>query len=199
MAGWSGKLVKTVLMIGLLGSALLTAGFVRFAGIVASTNTPQIVQADGIIALTGGAKRLSDAIALLTAGRGAKLLITGVGIDTSDDSLLARLEADQTLATCCIDFDRTALDTIGNAQATGLWARENGFTSLIIVTSAYHIPRSLLEIQSAAPDLELIPYPVVRSQLNLENWYLDMDAMRLLLREYLKYMLVRIRLFLTAR
>ena len=34
--------------------------------------------ADGIVVLTGGASRISDAIELLAAGRGKRLLISGV-------------------------------------------------------------------------------------------------------------------------
>jgi len=39
--------------------------------------------ADGIVALTGGASRLADAVELLASGRGRRLLISGVAPTTN--------------------------------------------------------------------------------------------------------------------
>ncbi|WP_350335499.1 YdcF family protein [Coralliovum pocilloporae] len=199
MSGFPRAFLKISAVLCLMVCALLVAGFLRFASIISTTASPQIVQADGIVALTGGAKRLSDAVLLLSEGRGKRLLITGVDLEISDNNLFSLLRTDEGLRSCCIDLDRTALDTVGNAAAASDWARQHNFKSLIVVTSAYHIPRSLLEINRTAPEMELIPYPVVHDQLNLQHWYLDIAAMRLLLTEYLKYMLVRIRVVSTGQ
>ena len=36
---------------------------------------------------------------------------------------------------CCVDLDRSAVDTRSNAAETRRWVHERGFRSLIVVTS----------------------------------------------------------------
>ena len=52
-------------------------GFVVFAGSVARYAPSAGVQADGIVVLTGGMHRLSEAAKLLSEDRGRRLLISG--------------------------------------------------------------------------------------------------------------------------
>src|SRR5215475_14102266 len=63
--------------------AVLTGGFLWFAFHVAREESPLDRVADGIVSLTGGASRISDAVELLASGRGRRLLITGVGPATN--------------------------------------------------------------------------------------------------------------------
>ncbi len=44
---------------------------------------------------------------------------------------------------------------------TRRWVRERGFKSLIVVTSNYHMPRAIVELSHAMPDITLIPFAVV--------------------------------------
>ena len=67
---------------------------------------------------------------------------------------------------------------------------------MIVVTSAYHMPRSMLELSHAMPDIRLIPYPVTRPGLTLGDWSEDRGVIVLLLQEYLKYTATRLRLSL---
>src|SRR4249920_1873389 len=73
-----GRVVRWVCAVPLVAVALLLGGSVWFAFHVASKETPLDRVADGIVALTGGASRISDAVELLASGRGQRLLITGV-------------------------------------------------------------------------------------------------------------------------
>ena len=61
------------------------------------------------------------------------------------------LGLDKQLFNCCVDLGYEALDTVGNADETRTWARSNGYTRLIVVTSRYHMPRSLAELALAMP------------------------------------------------
>ena len=63
------------------------------------------------------------------------------------------------LLNCCVDLDYSALNTLGNAVQARRWAIEHGFHSLIVVTSAYHMPRALAELAHQLPDAALIPFP----------------------------------------
>jgi hypothetical protein len=61
-----------------LGMLALFAGFLVFVSALARHERTPTDRADGIVALTGGAQRIGDAIDLLAGGYGRRLLITGV-------------------------------------------------------------------------------------------------------------------------
>lgn len=163
--------------------ALTTLGFVRFASSAARTATPTIEHADAIVVLTGGERRIEAGVRLLRAGFGKRLLISGVNRQTSSHELFAR--AGQ-LPSCCIDLGYDALDTIGNAEEARAWATRNDFATLIVVTSSYHMPRTLNEFVMAMPGTRLVAYPVQPRLLDRHGWWLEPPALRLLLTEYLK-------------
>jgi uncharacterized SAM-binding protein YcdF (DUF218 family) len=146
--------------------------------------------------LTGGASRIPDAIELLAAERGARLLITGVYRATSRDEIARLTPLYSRFFTCCVDLDRTALNTLGNAIETRRWAKEHNFNSLIIVTSGWHMPRAMVELQHQLPDTTLIPYPVVSEKIKTESWLHNGEILRLLMSEYLKYLFAVVRLHL---
>src|SRR5262249_29795924 len=98
---------------------------------------------------------------------------------------------------CCVDLDRQAQDTIGNAAETREWADQRGFSSLIVVTSAYHMPRSMAELAIVMPDRQLIAFPVSNPELHLASWWRDSATFGLLLREYGKYLVAETRWLLS--
>ena len=55
---------------------------------------------------------------------------------------------------------RAAQSTVGNAAETALWSRAHDVRRLIVVTAGYHMPRALLELRRALPDVQLLPAPV---------------------------------------
>ena len=72
----------------------------------------------------------------------------------------AAVAANPSLFDCCVDLDYRAQNTVGNARETSRWVRHNDYETLIVVTSDYHMPRSLVEFHSRMPDLDLVPHPV---------------------------------------
>ncbi|WP_208948252.1 YdcF family protein [Segnochrobactrum spirostomi] len=169
--------------------------FASFVRTVTSAPPPATTRADAIVVLTGGAARIPYALDLLKDGRAERMLISGVDPRVSENAVLSRLApVARFLAGCCIDFGREASNTVGNAAEARKWAEEKGFHSLFVVTSAYHIPRSLAEFGDALPGRTLIPYPVARPGLDLDRWYERPETIRLVISEYLKFTLVRARL-----
>jgi uncharacterized SAM-binding protein YcdF (DUF218 family) len=171
-------------------------GFVSFADGLPRSETRVTTKTDGIVVLTGGASRIVDAIELLASGHGKRLLISGVHPSTTPDEL-TRVNPDfERLLDCCIDLGHQATNTIGNAVETARWVREKNFKSIIVVTSGWHMPRALIEIENELPDVQLIPYPVVSARMRDVTWWSDAPTMRLLLIEYVKYLasIVRVRL-----
>ena len=114
--------------------------------------------------------RLDAAIELLKSGKGERLLISGVHPSTSSKSLQAATGSDRALFSCCVDIDRAALDTIGNAEESAKWVRSHAYEKVILVTNNYHMPRSLLEMGRLLDREELDPYPVVNSKLDKGGW-----------------------------
>lgn len=168
-------------------SAAIVTDFIYFVQTLEAEIPSETVRADGIIALTGGAERITEALDLLTEGRARRLLITGVNKATSEESLSGHSAGGAEMLDCCVDIDRNALNTLGNALETARWVHDKQFKSIIVVTSNYHMPRSLLELRRVLPDTTLIAYPVISQSLKLDHWWTDPGSVRLLLSEYVKY------------
>ena len=89
---------------------------------------------------------------------------------------------------CCVDLDYRALNTIGNAEQTRRWARQHGFRSLLVVTSTYHMPRTLAEIGHALPDVQARrPCRRARNAWTSTAGGASPQLARLLATEYVKY------------
>ena len=162
-------------------------GFVIFASSIAHYATAAGLQADGIVVLTGGEHRLSEAARLLAEGRGRRLLISGANRATTRHDLY-RKSGLSTAMFERVDVGYAAHDTSGNAEETKAWATTHGFSRLIIVTSSYHMPRSLIELGRAMPATALVPYPVVSRNFRTERWWMHGATARLLFFEYLKFL-----------
>ena len=78
--------------------------------------------------------------------------------------------------------------TSGNADETKTWARAKGFTKLIVVTSSYHMPRSLVELRRTMPRAMLLPHPVLSNRVHAGRWWADPFTARVLLAEYVKFL-----------
>jgi uncharacterized SAM-binding protein YcdF (DUF218 family) len=193
LARWIGFLTMAA---GVTGLIVLAGGFVWFVSSIASEEVTLDTKADGIVALTGAAARIPDAIELLATERGKRLLITGVHRATSSREIARITPLYSKYFTCCIDLDRSALNTLGNALEARRWARQHNFNSLIVVTSNWHMPRAMAELAHQLPDVTLIAYPVISEKVKTEPWWSNTDTARLLLGEYLKYLfaLMRMRL-----
>ncbi|MFN3868457.1 MAG: YdcF family protein [Hyphomicrobiaceae bacterium] len=187
-------------LVGTLGAAFaaVALGFVVFAGYVTRTPVRDDTAADAIVVLTGAGLRISEAARLLEANRGRRLLISGVHptVTTADIAKISGLDA--RLLDCCVDIDTKALDTVGNAAETRAWLDRHGFSSLILVTSNYHMPRSLAEFARVAPAARIEPHAVVPRGFPIEGWWLNPSTTKLLLSEYLKFLPSAVRLA-TAR
>lgn len=133
-----------------------------FAGFLLSVQnqTQTDARADGIVVFTGGPGRIDEGFAVLSSGRGARLLISGVNQNLDNETILQAIGQGQDLLECCVDPGRDATDTRSNALEAVAWAREKDFSSIILITADFHLPRSLNAFSEFAPDLKIISHPV---------------------------------------
>jgi uncharacterized SAM-binding protein YcdF (DUF218 family) len=163
------------------------AGFLAFVESLPKREDTSVTPADGIVALTGEGRRLMPAMDLLEKGLGRRLLITGVN-PASKGALKSVLHGGA-LFDCCVDLGFAALDTRGNAQEAASWALRHRYSSLIIVTADYHMPRSLVEFGSEMPGVKLMAYPVPDYGNSV------FQTARRLGSEYFKYLASSVRAF----
>ena len=147
-------------------------------------------QADGIVVLTGGADRVETALQLLADDYAPLLLVSGVGRGTDLPELARRIRLSRDQATH-VTLGRIATTTRGNAAETASWAHEHGIASLIVVTAGYHMPRALVEIGRALPEVALQPIPVQSPVLRNG---LEFGTVRIMANEFDKYLAVRLGL-----
>lgn len=145
--------------------------------------------ADGVVVLTGGDRRIQQGLKLFKAGAGGRLFISGVHGDVRlGDWIFADLTPQQKQH---VDLGFRARSTRGNAAETAEWTLHHHMRSLYLVTSHYHMPRSLLEFQRALQKgTVVLPYPVLSS--DFKGSYGDMASSKffLLWREYHKFLIV---------
>ena len=191
------------LSLRILAASAIGIGYVLLVGLLIfaghSVRTPHlqiedIQPTDGVVVLTGGEHRVREGLKLMAATPVRRVLISGVYRSTSREDFRRRFGLPTVLSDCCLDIGYVAQDTVGNAEETRDWVDAWGFQRLIVVTSGYHMPRGLLELRRALPDVELIPHPVNWRREQPVRWWLDSAAFRLVLREYGKYLIALVRL-----
>lgn len=119
---------------------------------------------DAIIVLTGGKYRIEEGVKLMENGLSEQLFISGVNPNTSLPDLLEGKPP-----ACCITLGYQAENTIGNADEARRWIDENGFRSIRLVTSNYHIARAKIEFDRALPGLVIYEHPVRSADIDLTN------------------------------
>lgn len=182
------KLMKWTATLAGLTALVLAAGFLVFVYSIHRETPRSGTKADGIVVLTGGTARISEGIKLLATKRGSRLLISGMNAKTTPKALSRRTPGHDALFRCCIDFGYQAQDTNGNAVEARDWVKRHRFRSVIVVTSSYHMPRSLAELHRALPQTTLHPHPVVPASVHAEAWYANPGTAKLLFWEYAKFL-----------
>lgn len=182
------RITRLALGLSALGLAVLFAGLFVFAAFTTRPIVDDRATADGIVVLTGGKHRLLTGGRLLREGRAKRLLISGANRVASRADLRRLTGLSAKTFDCCVDVGYEARNTRENATETEQWLREQGFKKLIVVTSSYHMPRSLVELSRRLPGVELHAHPVRAAPPGRGPWWMDSQSARTLVAEYVKFL-----------
>jgi len=185
---------KRLLVVPVLLALAWVIGFLLFVRQLDCVAPGPDQKTEGIAVLTGSADRLYAGVDVLRAGGSRRLLISGVKRGTNKQILSTAMGRAPEMFDCCIDLGEAALDTAGNAVEIAQWAKKNHYSSLRIVTSSAHMPRSLMEVRHRLDGVALLAHSVCQSRPNSAtdgNW---LGPTLLEIGEYHKFLLSFLRL-----
>ena len=177
-----------ILLVLVIGGSLWLTGLILFTRIIPSAPQDIMSATDGIVVFTGGKTRLRVALTLFQQQKGRHLLISGVNPDSTLPGIVAQMPLSSQIT---LGYD--ALDTVGNAEETAEWAHAHNIKTLRLITSNYHMPRSLFELRHLLPEIQILPHPVVKKSFLNPKWWLDPFTLRLVIQEYNKFLFALIR------
>jgi uncharacterized SAM-binding protein YcdF (DUF218 family) len=177
------KKIRLLLLTLLSSFVVWGVGFIVFFKILPEQATDLTTPTDAIVVLTGGRGRVQLGFSLIRQGLGKKLFISGVNPKVNMPALIELQKIQLGSATLPeTQLGYKAQNTVENAKETATWAKEQNVQSLRLVTTNYHIWRSMLEFSKALPGVKIIPHPVSeKHQLTYKN-------LLLLLSEYNKFL-----------
>jgi uncharacterized SAM-binding protein YcdF (DUF218 family) len=183
------RAVAYLAIAALVATVAWTAGLFRFAAAIPAQVADPGIRTDAIVVLTGGSGRLAAGLELLSADKAGKLFVSGVYRGVDVDTLLELSQRTPDEIKCCVEIGHSAGNTAGNAAETATWVRDQGYRSLRIVTSNYHMPRTLLEFRHVLPDVMLVPHPVFPENVKQDRWWAWPGTASLIISEYNKVLL----------
>jgi len=154
-----------------------------------------------VVILTGGTNRIKEGFEVIykldkKSISNLKVLVSGTGKGFSKLSLQEKLNPnfDLRLIECCVELDDVSQDTYSNAVETSKWVSKNNIEEILLITSNYHIPRSILEFQNKMPNLKILYYPITPKQHQINKWLTSFETFSLIFIEYCKYIIANVRI-----
>jgi uncharacterized SAM-binding protein YcdF (DUF218 family) len=180
-------LVRFALATGFTAAFLGLAALVWFGFTMPEAPEDAAAKTDTIVVLTGGEDRLEQAYGLLQKGLANRMFVTGVDRKATKPELLQRLGNPPAELAARIELGFRAANTRGNASETAAWFNSQNLTSMRLVTSNYHMRRSLLLFRRALPEARIVGHPVVPKRLGIGEWWTHREGTEAVARELAKF------------
>ena len=181
--------MKKIIIVTLF--AFWFGGFCIFAYKINNFTTDIQVNTDAIIVLTGGRNRISEAAKLYNADLAKHMFISGVAKDITLENIQntqhIKIKESKT-----VEIGYNAANTVENANETKEWVRKNNINSIRLVTSNYHIFRSLIEFRKHLSDTKILLHPVYSEYIE-KKWWTSWQTFSLIFKEYNKFIYAYIR------
>jgi len=145
---------------------------------------------DAVVVLAGGKGRIEEGIRLYREGKGSCLFLIGVDPLVKKSDLYKEIEGMR--SSNQVYLENVSRNTLENAIFTRGLVAEHNVRSILLITSRYHMKRSLLIFRNMLPkDIAIYPHPVA-SKNSVDAWWSHGGSLRLLFSEFYKYCLYRI-------
>lgn len=169
----------------IIAISLWTILFLVFCLITITLKYTPLDKADAIVVLTGGKDhRIQTGIDLLNQKWADTLFISGVNTIVQSQDIFKDTSTELQSA---IQLGYMAQNTHTNALEVAQWVRKTHVKSIILVTSFYHMPRSLLEMRNVKLDLKIIPHSIFPKEFNESTNWIHTRYMWHLFIEYHKF------------
>lgn len=133
------------------------------------TANEKCAKADAIVVVSGGdtTARTQAGIDFYTNGWADVLIFSGAAKDVDSPSNAAAMKLyaiEHGVPESDIFIEEAAVNTQQNAANTQSFVKEQGYTSVILVTSGYHQRRATLEFEKRAEGIQVRSYPVLHDK-----------------------------------
>ena len=152
--------------------------------------------ADAIVVFAGGVgesgkagggaqERIARAVDLFKGGYAPVMILSsGYVYSFKEAEVMRALAVDQGVPVSAIVLERRAANTYQNVTFVDEILREHGWRRVLLVSSPYHMRRALLVWHKQAPDVTVVPTPVVESQFYEHTHGATLEQLRGILQEY---------------
>ena len=170
----------------------LIYGFVNFFEKIHNNQVNFNNQTDGIAVLTGGKGRINLGLELFKKNKNLRLIISGVDKKVSDKSIIPNNLKNKS----SITIDKISESTYENAKIINEWTSKYKLQNVTIISSYYHMPRSMMLIQSLAPTINFYAYPVEKKISNKISFKENILYYVFITDEYIKYLVSHLIIFI---
>ena len=175
---------KSALYISSLIILFLIYGFIVFLKKIHYNQVSFNYKTDGIAVLTGGKGRINLGLELFNKNRNLKLIISGVDKKVSEAKIIPNNFKNKS----SITIDKESESTYQNAKIINKWTSKYKLQNVTIITSYYHMPRSMMLIQLLTPNINFYAYPVEKQISNKSSLRENFLYYFFLTEEYIKYL-----------
>ena len=129
---------------------------------------------------------------VLVKNRNLRLIISGVDKKVSDKSIIPYNIKNKTRIT----IDKVSETTYENAKIINEWTSKYKLQNVTVITSYYHMPRSMMLIKSLTPSINFYAYPVEKKISSKTSLRDNILYYFFLTEEYIKYLVSHFIIFI---
>ena len=159
-------------------AAILLVYAFGFLGFAVTLPKPLAGQpTDAVIVPTGGPGRIARGLDIVERDLAKQLFVSGVDPEVKPGEFAAEFDVSSRTMECCVTLGYLAVDTRSNAGEAAQWLKENDFTSVRLVTTDWHMARTVSEFSSALPEGTVIEKDAVVSSPELATLFLEYNKL----------------------
>lgn len=142
---------------------------------------------DVIVVLTGNTNRIVKGYELLQSNHSRRMFISGVNPIVKKQDIKSIFSNNDNkknnLFDCCVYLGKNAKDTKSNAIEVFKWMKSRNLNSAVLITSDFHMPRSILEFKKSNNHIKIDYFPVKTNSRNIVDIF----------SEFLRFCFVRVK------